>query len=78
MRASCLSDQAAELVDLARETCAYEGDSASEAAEVLLAERQAARERKDWATADAIRDGISGLGLVIEDTAAGARLHAAG
>ena len=67
-----------ELVDLARETCAYEGDSASEAAEVLLAERQAARERKDWATADAIRDGISGLGLVIEDTAAGARLHAAG
>lgn len=65
----------AELVDLAREQAGYEGDSASEAAEALLAARQEARAAKDWGRADAIRDGITALGLVVEDTAAGAHLH---
>lgn len=40
---------------------------------VLLAQRSQARVRKDWATADAIRDQLAGLGLTIEDTADGAR-----
>jgi len=44
---------------------------------VLLAARQEARKAKDWGTADAIRDGITALGLVVEDTAAGARLSRA-
>ena len=66
----------AELVDLARAQAGYEGDSADEAAEVLLEARQAARAAKNWAVADAIRDGITALGLVVEDTAAGARLRA--
>jgi len=66
----------AELVDLAREQAGYEGASAEEAAEALLAARQAARAEKNWALADAIRDGITALGLVVEDTAAGARLRA--
>ena len=65
----------AELVGLAREHAGYEGDSASEAAEALLAARQQARAQKSWAVADAIRDGITALGLVVEDTASGARLH---
>ena len=66
-----------ELVDLAKQYAGYEGDSASDAAEALLAARQEARKAKNWGTADAIRDGITGLGLVLEDTAAGARLRRA-
>ena len=65
----------AELVDLAREQAGYEGASPEEAAEALLAARQEARKAKNWAVADAIRDGITALGLVVEDTAAGARLR---
>jgi cysteinyl-tRNA synthetase len=71
------SDLPAELVDLARERADYQGDNPDEAAEVLLAARQQARAAKDWGTADAIRDGIKALGLVVEDTPAGARLSRA-
>ena len=67
----------AELVDLARERAGYAGADPEEAAEVLLSARQAARKAKDWGTADAIRDGITALGLVVEDTPAGARLSRA-
>ena len=63
------------LVELAREHAGYEGSSAADAAEALLAARQAARAEKNWGVADAIRDGITALGLVVEDTAAGARVH---
>ena len=71
------SELPAELVDLARERAGYAGADPEEAAEVLLAARQEARKAKDWGTADAIRDGITALGLVVEDTAAGARLSRA-
>lgn len=67
----------AELVTLANERAGYAGTSPSEAADALLAARQEARKAKDWGTADAIRDGIAALGLVVEDTAAGARLRKA-
>ena len=67
----------AELLDLAVQYAGYEGTSVDEAAEVLLEARQQARAAKDWGTADAIRDGIGALGLVVEDTAAGARLRKA-
>lgn len=40
---------------------------------LLLEERAAARLRKDFAAADAIRDRITALGITIEDTATGAR-----
>ena len=39
----------------------------------LLEERTAAREAKDWARADAIRDRIKAAGLEIEDTSTGPR-----
>ena len=65
----------AELVALAHEQAGYEGTSPDEAAEALLAARQEARKAKNWAVADAIRDGITALGLVVEDTASGARLR---
>jgi cysteinyl-tRNA synthetase len=40
---------------------------------LALAERASARERKDFAASDAIRDGLSALGITIEDTAQGPR-----
>ena len=64
-----------ELVDLARENAGYQGNSPAEAADALIAARQEARAAKNWAVADAIRNGITALGLVLEDTAAGARLR---
>ncbi len=41
--------------------------------DALLAQRQEARARKDYQAADAIRDRLAALGLVIEDTPQGAR-----
>ena len=38
---------------------------------LALAERASARERKDFAASDAIRDGLADLGITIEDTAQG-------
>ena len=69
-------DLPAELVDLAREQAGYAGASSTEAAKALLAARQEARAAKNWPVADAIRDGIAALGLMVEDTATGARLRA--
>jgi cysteinyl-tRNA synthetase len=61
-------------VDIARKHGCYEGDNAEEAAQALLELRATARAQRDWATADAIRDELAGAGLVIEDTASGARV----
>ncbi len=41
--------------------------------DALLEERNTARETKDWATADRIRDELSGVGIEIVDTPDGAR-----
>jgi cysteinyl-tRNA synthetase len=40
---------------------------------VALEQRQAARERKDFAAADAIRDRLTAMGIAIEDTPDGPR-----
>jgi cysteinyl-tRNA synthetase len=40
---------------------------------LALEQRAAARERKDFAASDAIRDGLTALGITIEDTAQGPR-----
>lgn len=65
------------LIDMARELAGFEGGSVEEAAEALLAARADARAAKDWPRADAIRDAITGIGLVVEDTAQGARIRRA-
>ncbi len=67
-----------ELVDLASKEAGYAGDDPEVAADALVAARAAARTAKNWAVADAIRDGIAALGLVVEDTAAGTRIKPAG
>ncbi|MBO8141241.1 MAG: cysteine--tRNA ligase [Firmicutes bacterium] len=41
--------------------------------QLLLDVRREARERRDWATADRIRDRLRELGIVVEDTPAGSR-----
>jgi cysteinyl-tRNA synthetase len=41
--------------------------------ELALRQRQTARERKDFAASDAIRDGLAALGITIEDTSQGPR-----
>jgi cysteinyl-tRNA synthetase len=40
---------------------------------LAIEQRTAARERKDYAAADAIRDQLARAGIIVEDTAAGAR-----
>ncbi|OFK22676.1 cysteine--tRNA ligase [Olsenella sp. HMSC062G07] len=78
LAASAAADELpAELVGLAREHAAYGGADVQEAAEALLKARAAARADKNWPVADAIRDGIAALGLIVEDTAAGVRLRPA-
>ncbi len=59
---------------------ASEGSTGTQATEVidalvrvLMTQRQEARSRKDFAAADAIRDGLDQIGIRIEDTAQGAR-----
>ena len=44
---------------------------------LILDIRQKARANKDWATADAIRDGLKAAGVVVEDTPQGARWNRA-
>jgi cysteinyl-tRNA synthetase len=41
--------------------------------QVVLAQRTEARGRKDFAAADAIRDGLDRIGIQVEDTAHGVR-----
>ena len=70
-------DLPAGLLDVARELVDFEGDDVAEAAEKILAARAEARAAKNWGLADAIRDQLKDLGLVIEDTAAGTRIKSA-
>jgi len=43
--------------------------------EGLIERRRAARADHDWATSDAIRDGLAAIGIALEDTADGVRWH---
>ncbi|MFL6240153.1 MAG: cysteine--tRNA ligase [Actinomycetes bacterium] len=48
-------------------------DVVDELVRVVLDQREAARQRKDYAAADAIRDALTSAGLVVEDTPQGPR-----
>ena len=63
-----------EVCDLAARTCNYAGDDPHAAADALLEARAQARAEKNWALADAVRDGLAALGFTIEDTPNGARV----
>ena len=53
------------------ETAAPDADPLAERVEALLADRADARDAKDWARADTIRDEIDALGVVVMDTPSG-------
>ncbi len=63
-----------EVVEIAADVAGYGGSDAMEAVEALLEARALARSEKNWGVADAVRDGLVGLGFVIEDTPQGARV----
>ncbi|MEE0844645.1 MAG: cysteine--tRNA ligase [Eggerthellaceae bacterium] len=71
------ADLPTELVAVAADLVGFTGESVDDAAEAVLAARAEARAAKDWPRADAIRDAVQELGLVIEDTTAGSRLKRA-
>ncbi|MCI9129624.1 MAG: cysteine--tRNA ligase [Eggerthellaceae bacterium] len=68
------ADYPVEVIGLASDLAGYGGDDAMQAVEALLEARALARQEKDWAKADAVRDGLVGLGFIIEDTPQGAKV----
>ena len=62
------------IVSLAARLADYAGSDPAEAADALLGARAAARAERDWTRADAVRDGLTALGVTIADTPTGARL----
>lgn len=51
--------------------------SVEEMVDSLLERRAKARLSRDWSVADGIRDGLAAIGVIVEDTADGARWHRA-
>ena len=70
---SATDDLTDSLAALAAELGVTAGAGAEETMAELIAARADARANKDWALADGIRDGVGALGIVIEDSADGAR-----
>jgi cysteinyl-tRNA synthetase len=52
-----------------------DGVSGEQAVDALIDLRATARANKEWAMADQIRDGLTGAGIVLEDTPDGIRWH---
>jgi len=70
-----LEGLAEQLAELASSLDVARGSTPEATIERLLDARSEARARSDWATADTIRVRIGAMGIVIEDTADGARWH---
>jgi len=66
---------AAVLAELAEGLGVESSGNAAEVLDALVAHREAARAQGDFATSDAVRDGLAMLGVVVEDTADGPRWH---
>lgn len=62
------------VLTLAAEVAGYEGTDKGAAVEALLNARAEARKAKNWAVADAVRDGLKELGATVEDTPQGPRV----
>jgi cysteinyl-tRNA synthetase len=68
------ADDAQALLSLAGSLAGYQGTDTDEALDALLGTRAEARSARDWARADAVRDGIAACSLAIEDTPQGPRI----
>lgn len=66
-----------ELFALAAQLADYEGADGQAAIQALLDRRAAARKERDFALADSVRDGLTNIGFVVEDTPQGARVSRA-
>jgi cysteinyl-tRNA synthetase len=63
------------VLGLAQSLAGYTGSDHEAAVQALLATRAVARTDRNWGLADAVRDGLAGLGFTIEDTPQGARVN---
>ncbi len=70
-----VSDLLEPLTDLAAEIGLSGGQDPVALIDAMVEARVAARSTKDWALADKVRNGLGELGIVVEDTADGARWH---
>jgi cysteinyl-tRNA synthetase len=70
-----VDELAGSIGELADQVGATRGETASQTLDSLLERRALARGEKDFATSDAIRDGLSAIGVVVEDTADGPRWY---
>lgn len=66
-------DQVIGVLDLARRRAAHDDAELERWVEERIAARQEARGRRDFATADAIRDELAAAGIIVEDTPRGTR-----
>ena len=67
-------DWPAEACALAARLADFDGDDPHAAVDALVAVRAEARAERDFARADAVRDGLCALGFSIEDTPSGVRV----
>jgi cysteinyl-tRNA synthetase len=72
--ATALDEIADDVTDLAADL-GLDGVTGEAAIAALIDLRARARENKDWAKADQIRDGLSAVGIALEDTPDGVRWH---
>ena len=70
-----LADVASDIASLAGDVGLEPGENIEKLLEALLERRADARAERDFATSDAIRDGLAAIGVLVEDTADGARWH---
>ena len=70
-----LRDQLVMLSDICGLIVEKEEESLDAQVEALIEERQSARKNKDFARADEIRDQLTQMGIVLEDTREGVKWH---
>ncbi len=66
-KATPASEYPPEIIELAVDYAGYDGTDGAEAVDALRKARDVARSQKNWVVADAMRDRLQELGLLVED-----------